>query len=134
MTFALLFTAFFVAPLVFLSQSLALEVPPEWKYKKISTPHFDIIYNSTQQDLGELYAEQMEKVFALLSPIFTSQPQKTLVIINDKTDATNGYATRIPYPHIMTYPVLPGPQESLSESGDWTLELLAHEYTHILNF
>lgn len=118
----------------FPSLSPALEVPPEWKYKKISTEHFDIIYNSTQQELGELYAQQMEKAFALLSPVFTDFPKKTLIIINDKTDATNGYATRVPYPHIMTYPVLPGPQESLGESGDWALELLAHEYTHILTF
>lgn len=130
----ILIVAFFIIFLNFPSQSPGLEVPPEWKYKKISTPHFDIIYNSTQQDLGELYAQQMEKAFSLLSPVFTATPEKTLVIINDKTDATNGYATRIPYPYIMTYPVLPGPQESLSESGDWALELLAHEYTHILTF
>ncbi|WP_413288870.1 hypothetical protein [Bdellovibrio sp. HCB337] len=134
MKFQILFVVFFVSVLSFPSKGPALEVPPEWKFKKISTPHFDIIYNSTQQDLGELYAQQMEKAFELLSPVFTSVPQKTLVIINDKTDATNGYATRVPYPHIMTYPVLPGPQESLSESGDWALELLAHEYTHILTF
>lgn len=126
--------AFFTAFLVFAAQSFALEVPPEWKYKIISTPHFDIIYNSSQQELGELYARQIERAFTLLAPIFTTQPEKTLIIINDKTDATNGYATRVPYPHIMTYPVLPGPQESLSETGDWSLELLAHEYTHILNF
>jgi hypothetical protein len=130
----LYFVAFFVGSFSSLSLSTALETPPEWKYKKISTAHFDIIYNSAQQELGELYAKQIEKAYSLLSPVFTSQPEKTLIIINDKTDATNGYATRIPYPHIVTYPVLPGPQESLGESGDWSLELLAHEYTHILNF
>lgn len=132
--FGFVFATFFVVFLLFVPPTLALEVPPEWKYKKIKTPHFDIIYNSAQQDLGELYARHMERAFTLLSPVFTTQPERTLVIINDKTDATNGYATRIPYPHIVTYPVLPGPQESLSESGDWALELLAHEYTHILNF
>ncbi len=112
----------------------ALEVQANWKFKTISTPHFEIIYNAEQQELGELYAKKIEEAHALLSPLFWAVPEKTLVIINDKTDATNGYATRIPYPHIMTYPVLPGPQESLSEPGDWALEFLAHEYTHILTF
>jgi len=134
MKILLFFTAVFVTSSLFPLPSMALEVPPEWKFKKISTPHFDVVYNAEQQDLGELYAQQLEKAYSILSPVFAVQPEKTLVIINDKTDVTNGYATRIPYPHIMTYPVLPGPQESLSESGDWSLELLAHEYTHILNF
>jgi hypothetical protein len=130
----LLFVLAFFQLILSPARSLALEVPAEWKFKTISTPHFDIIYNAEQQELGEYYARQMEKAYALTSTVFTVRPEKTLVIINDKTDSTNGYATRIPYPHIMTYPVLPGPQESLSESGDWSLELLAHEYTHILTF
>lgn len=130
----LIFAAAIVTTSLFSSRSAALEVPPEWKFKKITTPHFEIIYNAEQQDLGDLYAKQLERAYSVLSPIFAMQPEKTLVIINDKTDVTNGYATRVPYPHIMTYPVLPGPQESLSESGDWSLELLAHEYTHILTF
>lgn len=124
---------FFTFPLTPM-YGVALEIPTHWKYKTISTPHFEIIYNAEQQELGELYAKKIEEVHALLVPIFKASPQKTLIIINDKTDATNGYATRIPYPHIMAYPVLPGPQESLSESEDWALEFLAHEYTHILTF
>lgn len=134
MNFLLFLFATLVTFAADLPSSLALEVPSDWKFKKISTPHFDIIYNAEQQDLGELYAQQIEKAYSLLNPLFTVHPEKTLIIINDKTDATNGYATRLPYPHIMTYPVLPGPHESLSESGNWSLELLAHEYVHILNF
>jgi hypothetical protein len=130
----ILFVTLFFQVALLPARSVALEVPAQWKFKTITTPHFDIIYNAEQQELGELYAKQMERAYSLTSPIFASMPEKTLIIINDKTDATNGYATRIPYPHIMTYPVLPGPQESLSESGDWSLELLAHEYTHILTF
>lgn len=128
------FFSLFASGALFTSSALAIEVPAQWKFKKISTPHFDIIYNAEQQELGVFYAQQLEKAYALLSPVFTATPAKTLVIINDKTDSTNGYATRVPYPHIMTYPVLPGPNESLGETGDWFLELLGHEYVHILNF
>jgi len=128
--FALVFFALPLTP----SYGVSLEVPAHWKYKTISTPHFEIIYNAEQQELGELYAKKIEEAYSLLAPIFVATPEKTLIIINDKTDATNGYATRLPYPHIMAYPVLPGPQESLGEAEDWALEFLAHEYTHILTF
>ena len=121
---------------VFLSSvaSAQLEVPPNLNFKKIRTAHFDIIYNAERQDLGLLYAEKLEKAHAYLAHFFSKVPERTVVIINDKTDITNGYATRVPYPHIMAYPVLPGPEESLADSGDWAFELLSHEYTHVLNF
>ncbi len=110
------------------------EVRPEIKWKVIHTPHFEVIYDASQQDLGLLYAEKLEKAFYQLSSYFSEAPEKISVVINDKTDITNGYATRIPYPHIMAYPVMPGPEDSLADTGDWAFELLAHEYTHILNF
>ncbi|MEN0059297.1 MAG: hypothetical protein AAGB31_10730, partial [Bdellovibrio sp.] len=122
---------FFSIPLF---SSAQLEVRPDFKWKTLHTAHFEIIYNAKQQDLAHLYAEKLEQAHYDLKSYFHSFPRKTVVIINDKTDVTNGYATRIPYPHIMAYPVLPGPEDSLADTGDWAFELLAHEYTHILNF
>ena len=119
----------FLTILLSMSQAKAqLEVPPQLKWKTLRTPHFEVIFNAEQQDLGYLYAEKLEKAYSELRSYFHSRPDKTIVIINDKTDVTNGYATRIPYPHIMAYPVLPGPEESLSDTGDWAFEQigLAH--------
>lgn len=126
-----LLTSLFSFPFSSLAQ---LEVSPEIEWKTLKTPHFEIIFNAKQQDLGLLYAQKLEKAYYALHSYFHSFPEKTVVVINDKTDITNGYATRIPYPHIMAYPVLPGPEDSLADTGDWAFELLAHEYTHILNF
>lgn len=117
-----------------LSAIAQLEVPPRVQWKTLKTPHFEVIFNAKQQDLGLLYAEKLEKAYFELRQYFKAMPEVTVVVINDKTDITNGYATRIPYPHIMAYPVLPGPEETLGDSGDWAFELLAHEYTHILTF
>lgn len=111
-----------------------LEVSPLIKWKTLNTPHFEVIFNAEQQDLGQLYAEKLEKAYKDLSPFFHSMPEKTIVVINDKTDVTNGYATPIPYGHIMAYPVLPGPEDSLADTGDWAYELLSHEFTHVLTF
>lgn len=118
----------------FSSFSQGQEVDPKLKFVTIHTPHFDVIINAEQQSLGQYYANQLEKVDNYVSSFITARPQKTIVIINDKWDITNGYATRVPYPHIMVYPVMPGPQDTLADAGNWSLELLGHEYTHILSF
>lgn len=110
------------------------EVPAHRKFVSISTPHFLVIAAEDQEDLGQYYAGQLERAHTRLGKIFSLKPEKTVVVINDKWDITNGYATRVPYPHMMIYPTLPGPGESLGDYGQWTYELLVHEYTHILNF
>lgn len=122
---SLLFSALFVH---------SFEVPPSLRFKTIETPHFYVVVDEKKLDTGFFIAGTLERAYKALDPYFSVKPKKTTVVINDKTDSTNGYATRIPYPHIMIYPVLPNTNESLSDYGDWAFELLAHEYAHILTF
>ncbi|HRO68654.1 MAG TPA: hypothetical protein PL182_13865, partial [Pseudobdellovibrionaceae bacterium] len=110
------------------------EFPAHWKFQTLRTPHFDIIVNAEQQEMGRFYAKKLEKAYGLVTPLFTDVPKRVTVVLADKTDLTNGYATRMPYPHMFFFPVLPGPQESIGETGDWALELAVHELTHILTF
>ncbi len=109
-------------------------VSPDDHFLTLETPHFRVIYNAKQQRLGEHYARQLEKAYLFLAQRFSITPEKTTILINDITDSTNGYATPLPYPHMVIYPVLPVTQEALGEGSDWSLELLTHEYTHILSF
>ncbi len=118
--------------LVVFAQSF--EVPPGLRFKTIETPHFYVVVDEKKMDTGFFIAGSLERAYRALDPYFSQKPKKTTVVINDKTDLTNGYATRIPYPHIMIYPVLPNTSESLADYGDWAFELLAHEYAHILTF
>lgn len=122
---SILFFAFFVH---------SFEVPPSLKFKTIETPHFYVVFDEKKMDVGFFTAGALERAYKALDPYFTQKPKKTTVIINDRTDLTNGYATRIPYPHIVIYPVLPNTSESLADYGDWAYELLVHEYAHILTF
>ena len=101
-------------------------------WKTITTEHFDVIFSAQQQDLGLYYADVAEKAYQNLQTLFTERPARIVIVINDKTDASNGYATRIPYPLIMAYSVQINDHESLSESGEWARELITHEMTHIL--
>jgi hypothetical protein len=104
------------------------------KWQTIKTAHFDVVVSAKQHDLGLYYALAAEKAYQNLSTVFTHLTERTVIIVNDTTDVTNGYATRIPYPHIMAYAVPVGEHDALSESGDWGRELITHEMTHILQF
>ncbi len=114
--------------------NLRAQVLPDIQWKIMEGPHFDLIYNSEQQALADGYFAKAEEAWQRLNPVFSAKPERTVVILNDSTDLANGYATRIPYPHMMLYPVLPGPMESIAEYGDWPLEFVLHEYTHVLSF
>jgi len=96
------------------------------------TEHFDIIHSAQQQDLGLYYAKIAETAYKNLMTVFYQAPQRITVVINDSTDIANGYATVIPYPLIMIYPVQVTNEETLSEAGEWARELFTHELTHIL--
>ncbi len=107
---------------------------PRKNWKTINTPHFEIVFSDSQRPLAQEYAVKAEYVFSVITPHLKEYPEKTIIIINDATDLANGYATRIPYPHIMLYPVLPTSFDTIGEYGDWSYELFLHEFVHILSF
>lgn len=131
-----IFLVFFIAAFFACSLSLAqLRIGRhDESWKTIKTEHFDIIVSAQQQDLGLHYAYAAEKAYQNLSTVFTNLTEKIVLVVNDTTDVINGYATRIPYPHIMAYSVPTNEHDSLSEAGDWARELITHELTHILQF
>lgn len=120
--------------LLLVSSPAFSQVDPAIRWKAMELTHFRLIYDATYQKLADHYAARLDQYYQMLETIFPVRPDKITVVIIDRTDLTNGYATPIPYPHIVLYPVLPGAQESIGEYGDWTHELLVHEYTHILDF
>jgi len=104
-----------------------------WKFRVLRSPHFEIIYREEQKELAKRYALAAEQAHELLFPIFKEGPRNTIIFLRDDTDASNGMANFLPYPHITVYPVLPSTLDSVDEYGDWAFEMMLHEYTHILN-
>lgn len=105
---------------------------PNQNWSKVSTLHFDFIFAEQDLQLALYYAQFAETQLAELKKTFVEVPETITVIINDSTDSSNGYATVIPYPHIMIYPVQVGEDTALSEGSSWAKELFVHELTHIL--
>lgn len=112
----------------------AYALSPFIEWNQIETPHFRIIFDSRHRELGKQYALFAEEAFHSTAPIFGLWPEKTVLLLNDSYDIANGSATGVPYPMMIAHPVLPTPLDSISDYGNWGLELLIHEYTHILNF
>ncbi|MES2802877.1 MAG: hypothetical protein V4654_10320 [Bdellovibrionota bacterium] len=102
------------------------------KWQMLTTPHFEIFYSAEHHDLGLYYSRIAELSYAEIMTIFTVAPkEKIVVILNDSTDAPNGFATLLPYPYMMIYPVQAGRDDALSESAEWAKELFVHELAHI---
>jgi hypothetical protein len=129
----LLFYLFFgLLPILPLKALAQVDPSIEWKIMRL--PHFDLMYDAKHQELANIYADRLEDNLSFLKKTFEVFPDRTVVVLNDRTDLTNGYATPIPYRTIMIYPVLPGPSETITDYGDWERELVMHEFTHILSF
>jgi hypothetical protein len=59
--------------------------------------------------------------------------QRTELLLSDQTDSANGSATALPYNAIRLNVTAPDDLSPLGDVDDWYLELLTHEYTHILH-
>ncbi len=123
-----------VACAVFFTGFAVSASDPNTRWSTIETPHFTVIYDSKQQQLGRIYAADAENAFAAVALAFGVWPEKTVIYVDDSTDLANGSATPWPYSLIMAYPVLPLTNDVVGDYGNWSQELLTHEYTHILNF
>ena len=118
---------------VILGAARAGAVDWRWSFRRLRGPHFDVVYNKDQRALARHYLIAAERAHELVFPLFNEGPARTLIVLQDDTDESNGEANYLPYPHIRVYPVLPTSTSGLGEYGDWAVELLVHEYTHILN-
>jgi hypothetical protein len=107
---------------------------PHTEWRKLETEHFEIIFDSRHYQLAKDFARHAETAWATLVPVMRTWPDKTAVVIEDDGDQANGMATGFPYPQIHLYPATPAPGETIGDTGPWELELITHEYTHVLNF
>jgi hypothetical protein len=123
----------FLLLLLAVSSLRAYAIAPDWSYRVLVSPHFELIYRDTQKPLAKRYLLAAEQAYELLFPIFKEGPSHTIIFLKDDTDMSNGEAEFLPYPHIKVYPVLPSTFDSIDDFGDWAFEMIVHEYTHILN-
>lgn len=117
---------------LFYSQ-VSAQVDPSTNWSTLTDTHAIWIYDSRHKELAYQYAKNFRRMFPQLQAMFKEFPDKTTFVIMDQTDMPNGSATVFPYPLVTIFPVIPIPNSPIGETDDSLFEILAHEYTHILN-
>ena len=109
-------------------------VDPSLEWSVLTTEHFEIIYHSEMKEVAFRVRGLVEEVHSVVSRELEWAPKgRTRIVLIDRQDSPNGYATPIPYRTIVLYPVPPDPTSSLQSYQDWMRTLLIHEYTHIVH-
>ncbi len=101
------------------------------QWQKLTTPHFEILFDKEQKGIALEYAIEAEVVHEILSSYFSEFPlSKTLLHIDSETDVENAWATMVPDYFMSVTPRWPS---SLTFHYDsWKYSILMHEYTHVL--
>lgn len=106
---------------------------PRVKLSKISSEHFDIIYDAKSYELAKIYLEEAERSHAILVNVFGISPEKTVVVLDDSYDIANGSAIGVPRPTINIFTSVPSPLSTVDHYSNWPRDVFLHEYAHILN-
>ncbi len=107
---------------------------PDIVWRSIETPHFRITFNGQEGPVAQHIADLAEDVYKRLMPAIGWPPSElTEIFLVDETDSANGSASVLPYNAITLYVTAPDDFSPLGDVDDWYLELVTHEFTHILH-
>ncbi len=100
----------------------------------IESEHFVVSYHAPLEEVARRVALVAEYSHEVLVPALGHAPEeKTLIVVDDTTDSTNGFASVLPRNRIRILATAPPSKSNLSDHDDWLYGLIAHEYTHILH-
>jgi Tol biopolymer transport system component len=107
---------------------------PKLAWKTLETKHFRITYYSTEDEVATHVASLAESIFdRLVPPLGWAPGEITEILLTDQTDSANGSAVVLPYNAIRLNVTGPDDMSPLGDVDDWYLELVTHEYTHVLH-
>ena len=108
---------------------------PTLLWHTLETPHFRITYYSGEQEAAQHVADLAEVIHARLAPVLGTKTtsERTEIVLSDQTDGANGSATALPFNTVRLNLTAPDDLSPLGDVDDWYLELVTHEYTHILH-
>ncbi len=123
-----------------LALSIALARParaasdPSLAWRTIETAHFRITYHSGIEEVAQHVADVCEGIHSQMSGAVGWTPgTRTEIAISDASESANGSAGALPYNAIRLLVTAPEDMSPLGDVDDWYLELVTHEYTHILH-
>lgn len=108
---------------------------PTLRFHTFETAHFRITYHTGLEDVAMHVGSTAESIYGDLTVIMGHVPRsdKTEVLLTDTSESANGSATALPYNAVRLLVTAPEDMSPLGDVDDWFLELVTHEYTHILH-
>ncbi len=112
----------------------AASYDPDMKWRTITTEHFKIHFHQGEEALAEEFSFIVEDVYdEMTEEVGWTPRRRTEVVIVDRTDYANGYASTVPYNQIVLFATAPTGDSTLQLYEDWATGLFTHELTHILH-
>src|SRR5262245_16475893 len=107
---------------------------PDLEWRTISTDHFDVHFHQGIERVADEFSGMAEDVYLTLQDEIRWRPNPRIqVVLVDRTDSANGFATAIPYPAITIYVTAPTEGSTLSLYEEWNRAIFTHELTHVLH-
>ncbi len=115
-------------------EATASAADPYLEWFTVTTPHFRVHFHSGLDEFAERAAAVAERAHHEIAPQLGWEPsQVTDIVIADDSDSANGFAYTLPSNTIRLYVTAPEDMSALNDYDDWQVELISHEYTHILH-
>jgi hypothetical protein len=131
--FAFLFALVLLA-LMAVSHRAHARNDPKLLWKTLQTKHFHLNYYSTEDEVAQHVASLAESIYERLKPHVGWDPSEiTEIVLTDQTGSANGSASALPYNAVYLNVTAPDDLSPLGDVDDWYLELVTHEYTHVLH-
>lgn len=108
---------------------------PALRFWTIETPHFRVHYVTGLEEVAQHVANTSESIYGHMTEAMGYAPtkDKTEILLLDTAEQANGSASALPYNAIRLLVTSPEDFSPLGDVDDWYLELVTHEYTHILH-
>jgi Tol biopolymer transport system component len=107
---------------------------PSLAWYTIETPHFRVTYHSGIEEVANHVASVAESIHSNMAAHVGWEPKEPVdILLTDSSESANGFSTALPYNAIQLWVTAPEDLSPLGDVDDWYLELVTHEYTHILH-
>jgi hypothetical protein len=105
--------------------------PPEIEWKKIVTPHFEIIFPKEILDEAQRVAHLIERAYPFVARSLEVNPPRIPLVLQNRSVDSNGFVTLAP--RRSEWYITPSVDPELTNT-EWLKTLAIHEFRHVVQF
>jgi hypothetical protein len=124
----------FLMTLLWVGTAHAATYDPDLTWRTLVTEHFRIHFHQGLEQVADELSQEVEAIYADVGGELQWRLQmRTDVVLIDRTDRANGFASSVPYNAITIFVTAPWEDSTLSLYEDWGEAIFTHELTHVLH-